>query len=57
MIKDAMAMPACQVTCERSCSKLKLIENYLHIYMLDTRLSDLMLLAIESDLSSVINYS
>ncbi len=29
MIKDAITMPASQVTCERSFSKMKIIKNYL----------------------------
>jgi len=38
-------MPVCQVTCERSFSKMKIIKNYLRNSMSDKRLSDLTILA------------
>ena len=47
MITNAITMPISQVTRERSFSKMKIIKNYLRNSMIDKRLSDLTVLAVE----------
>ena len=48
MIRSAIAMPISQVTCQRSLSKMKIINTCLRNLMTDQRLSNLTILAAES---------
>lgn len=51
-----LTMPVSVATGEASFSKLKLIKNYLRNTMTQTRLSDLVIISIESELANNLDY-
>lgn len=55
LCKIAIALPASTATCERSFSALKLIKNHLRTTMVDSRLSHLGVLSIESRRAKALN--
>lgn len=56
-LKLLLTIPVSVASCERSFSKLKLIQSYLRSTMTQERLTNLAILSIESDVASALDYT